>query len=384
MSRWSDDAFLDRLRAQTDPLADTAVAELEAMHGREAVNRIFKTLRVDEGEIPADAPEPFLRFCAATNVSLPDVDLAQLDRGGAVFLRHCFSCATVLLLSSLPNGYAAPCLTRILTISGDLGTHPYTRLLGVVQLLVDISQGHAFRAGGAATVSAQKMRLMHAGVRRIVPRFRPGYVERFGLPVNHEDMLGTIMGFSWLVIDGLRTLGAGLTPQEEEDFWQLWRTFARLMGIHPPAEPLDGSWVPTTIDEAAEFYRSYCRRQWAGPLENPDGVTLSRANLAMVQGLIPWWGKLLGLGMLPRLVMTELLGIQGMARVGLRPLPGHHFLRWLVSLVLRLTQHLADDTPGHLGERLGRLVFDEMIKAGRGGEVTFLIPADLADLRSLA
>jgi hypothetical protein len=156
------------------------------------------------------------------------------------------------------------------------------------------------------------------------------------------------------------------------------------MGIHPSGEPLDGGWVPATIDEAAEFYRSYCRRQWAGPLENPDGVKLSRANLEMVQGLIPWWGKLIGLGMLPRLVMTELLGVEGMARVGLRPLPGHRLLRGLVGLVLRLTQRLADDTPGHLGERLGRLVFDGMIRAGRGGEVTFLIPADLADLRSLA
>jgi hypothetical protein len=243
VSRWSDDAFLDGLRAQVDPLADAAVAELEATQGVEAVNRIFRTLRVDEGEIPADAPEPFLRFCAATNVELPGIDVEQLDRGGAVFFRHCFSCATVLLLSSLPNGYAAPCLTRILTISDDLGKHPYARLLGVVQLLVDISQSRAFRAGGAATVSAQKMRLMHAGVRRIVPRFRPGYVERFGSPVNHEDMLATIMGFSWLVIDGLRTLGAGLTPQEEEDFWQLWRTFARLMGIHASGEVLYGVWV---------------------------------------------------------------------------------------------------------------------------------------------
>jgi len=383
-SRWSDDSFLDSLRRQTDLLADTAVAALERDHGIAAVNRIFATLHADDRAIPADAPAPFLAFVEATRAVLPGLDEDRLDRGGAVFYRHGFSAAVVLLLSSLPNGYSAPCLSRILTVSGDLGAHPYKRLMGVLQLLVDISQARAFQPEGAATVAAQKMRLMHAGVRRVVPRYRPDYVERYGKVVNHEDMLATIMGFSWLVISGLRMLGAGLRPAEEEDFYYLWHTFARMMGIHPEGRREDASLVPATVAEAEVFYTAYARRHYVGAAANPDGVALSRVNLAMVESFVPWWGRLLGLGLLPRLVMTELLGEEGMRRVGIPPLPGHRLLGSAFSLLLRLLQDLADDSPGHLAERLGQLVFQDMIDKSRGGEVTFLVPDSLEAMRELA
>ncbi len=383
-SRFTDDSLLDSLRRQTDPLADSTVAALERDHGIEAVNRIFATLHADDRAIPEDAPAPFRAFVAATRSPLPGLDEDRLDRGGAVFLRHGFSAAVVLLLSSLPAGYSAPCLSRILTVSGDLGAHPYKRLMGVLQLLVDISQARAFRPDGAATVAAQKMRLLHAGIRRVVPRYRPEYVECHGPIVNHEDMLATIMGFSWLVIDGLRTLGAGLEPGEEEDFYYLWHSFARMMGIHPEGRPADDSWVPATVAEAAAFYAAYTRRHYTDAAANPDGVTLSRINLAMVKSFVPWWARLLGLGVLPRLVMTELLGEEGMARVGIAPLAGHRFLCAACSFSLRMLQDLSDHCPRHLGERLGRLAFQDMIDVSRGGEVTFLVPDSLAAMRELA
>jgi hypothetical protein len=383
-TRWSDDTFLDALRAQADPFADATVAELERDGGLPAVNRIFATLHADDRAIPADAPAPFRAFVAATRAPLPDLDQERLDRGGAVFLRHSFSSAVVLLLASLPDGYSAPCLSRILTVSGDLGAHPYKRLMGVLQLLVDISQARAFQPYGAATVAAQKMRLMHAGVRRVVPRYRPDYVGCYGPLVNHEDMLATIMGFSWLVIDGLRTLGAGLRPHEEEDFYYLWHTFARMMGIHPEGRPEDASMVPATVAEAGEFYASYARRHYVGADANPDGVALSATNLAMVESFVPWWGRLLGLGWLPKVVMTELLGDEGMQRVGMAPVTGHRLLTGGFSLLLRIFQDIADGCPAHIAERLGRLVFQGMIDVSRGGEVTFLVPDSLADMRRLA
>lgn len=383
-SRFSDDRFLDSLRRQTDALADAAVAELERDGGMPAVNRIFATLHADDRAIPDDAPAPFRAFVAATRAPLPDLDLARLDRGGAVFLRHGVSAAVVLLLSSLPQGYAAPSMTNILTVSNDLGAHPYKRLMGVVQLLVDISQARAFRPDGAATVAAQKMRLMHAGVRRVVPRYRPGHEEKYGPCVNHEDMLAVIMGFSWVVIDGLRTLGAALTPAEEEDFYYLWFVFARMVGIHPDGRPEDPSLVPATLAEAAAFYAAYSRRNYVDASANPAGVKLSRINLAMIEGMIPWWARLLGVGLLPRLVMTELLGADALRRVGIPPRTGHHLLCAVFSGMLRIFQRLADDAPGHLAERLGRLVFQGMIDTSRGGEVTFLVPDSLAAMRRLA
>ena len=68
---------------------------------------------------------------------------------------------------------------------------------------------------------------MHAGIRRFAPRLMPNYVETYrGQPVNLEDMLGTIMGLSLLVIDGMPKLGDALPVQEAEDYFYLWRAFA--------------------------------------------------------------------------------------------------------------------------------------------------------------
>ncbi len=306
-TKWSDDCFLDGLRQTGDPAADQTVLQLMAGREMGEIGAIFKMLGKNDSPFPDDVPPPLREFLDATSELPPDVDMARLRRGGEVFLRHAASCAVVLLAGSLPRGYAAPCLCEILSISRDLARHPYDRLMGVLQLLVDISQLGAFKPRGKAIITAQKLRLLHAGVRTLVPRLRPGYRERHGVPVNHEDMLATIMGFSYLVIDGLRRLRLDLSDAEAEDFYYGWRVYALLMGIHPDGKPRDMSYIPETIAEAAEFYSSYERRQDTGPRENPYGVALTVDNLKMMESLIPRPLRWLGLSRAPRIAMQEVL-----------------------------------------------------------------------------
>jgi hypothetical protein len=377
--KWSDDRFLDSLRQQGDPQADLAVRRL--MEGREVqtVNEVFKTLRADDAPIPDDAPAPFREFAEA-NRELPSwTDRGRLARGGEVFLKHASSAAVVMLASSLPRGYAAPCLCRVLSISRDLATHPYQRLMGVIQLLVNVSSKGAFGPDGRAVITAQKLRLLHAGVRTLVPRFRPGYEEKFGVPVNHEDMLATIMGFSYLVIEGIQRLGLRLSEAEAEDFYYLWRVYALMMGIHPEGKPDDDSYIPATVEEAGAFYDSYVRRHDTGPAENPYGLVLTQDNLDMMRDLIPRPLRLV-LGLAPRLSMSELMTPVEMARVGVQPVAGHGLLRAIFGLVMRVAQGLLDVVP--FSTRLATLIFQEMIDTSRDGVVEFCIPVNLMTLRS--
>ena len=377
--KWSDDRFLDSLRQQGDAQADLAVRRLMEEREVRAVNEVFKTLRADDAPIPDDAPAPFREFAEATR-GLPSwADRGRLARGGDVFLKHAFSSAVVMLASSLPRGYAAPCLCRVLSISRDLATHPYQRLMGVIQLLVNVSGKGAFEPDGRAIVTAQKLRLLHAGVRTLVPRFRPGYEERFGVPVNHEDMLATIMGFSYLVIEGLQRLGLPLSDAEAEDLYYVWRVYAQMMGIHPEGKPDDDSYIPASVEEAGQFYASFVRRQDAGPAENPYGLVLTQDNLAMMRDLLPKPLRLL-LGLAPRLAMSELMTPAEMARVGVRPVAGHGLLRAVFGLILRVAQGFLDVVP--FSTRLATLIFQGMIDTSRAGEVEFCIPVSLTTLRS--
>jgi hypothetical protein len=380
--RWSDDDFLDTLRASTDPAADAAVASLLADGRLADVGAVFRLLRANDTPLPATAPPPLQAFMASSAGLPPDLDRARLANGGAAFLRNALPSVVVLLASSLPRGYAAPCICEILSISKDLERHPFGRLMGVVQLLIDISDADAFEPAGRAVVTAQKLRLLHAGVRAIAARRRPHYRERFGPPVNHEDMLATIMGFSWLLIEGVRRLGLPLSDQEAEDLYYLWRVFALLMGITPPGRPHDFSWIPPGIADASAFYDAYVRRHDTTAERNPSGVVLTQDNLKMMSSMIWWPLRLAGLGLAPRIAMTELLTPDELARVGVRPLIGHHVAKAILALILRLGRDVGEHTS--FAARLSRLILQGMVDVDRRGEVAFSIPMSQADLRSAA
>ena len=381
-TRWSDDAFLDGLRRGADPLADAAVARLWSEGGKRAVTGVFAMLKDNACALPASCPPAITEFFAATS-DLPALDMTQLERGGRAFCDNALPAVVVMLASSLPRGYGAPCLNEILSISGNLRHHPYERLMGVVQLLVNISDHEAFGPGGRAIVTARKLRLLHAGVRALTREYRPGYEVRFGVPVNHEDMLATIMAFSYLVVDGLSRLGVPLPADDAQDFYALWRTFALLMGIHPEGRPHDGSLIPSSIDEAAEFYAAYVRRNdVAVGAPNPMGAALTRQNLVMMRHLLPWPMRLLGLGAAPRLCMTELMSAEELARVGLRPLPGHAALRAWLHRVLGLGQWAG--THATFAGRLAHAILQGMVAVDRRGEVEFSIPFSRLDLRGAA
>jgi hypothetical protein len=379
VSKWSDDAFLDGLRQAGDPLADAAVARLRDEGGSQAVARAFRVLQGNHTPLPADAPEALRTFMHDAGELPAGVDIQRLRDGGEAFLANALPSVVVLLASSLPRGYAAPCLTEILSISGDLDRHPYERLMGVVQLLVNISDGEAFLGDGRAIVTAKKLRLLHAGIRVLADEYRPDFRGRYGVPVNHEDMLATIMAFSYLLVVGVRRLGLPLADRHAEDLYYLWHVFARLMGIHPPGRPEDDSLVPANLTEAGEFYTAYVRRNNTMPDRNAYGVALTRGNLAMMRGLLPPLARLAGLGLAPRLCMTELMTAEELARVGFSPLPGHRLLKTVLTMVLRAGQWAGERDA--LVAKLAHLVLQGMVAVDRRGEVEFSVPFSRLDLR---
>ena len=53
-SKWSDDAFLDELRQQADPLADAAVARLIEEGGIQAANHAFQHMHANATDSEAE------------------------------------------------------------------------------------------------------------------------------------------------------------------------------------------------------------------------------------------------------------------------------------------------------------------------------------------
>jgi hypothetical protein len=415
-SRWSNDAFLDGLRQFGDAAADRCAVELSKTDNSAAVARaVFGRMTKNDERLPADAPAALRDFFSQTypwcdrcrQPALPSwVDRDRVIRGQTVFMERLVPSVLVLLCKSLPEGYAAAGATKILNISGELLAHTYHRLMGTLQLLVNVSSPQSFERPGVALLNAQQMRLLHAGVRsNVAPKVldrRGGagsyeaYLAQYGVPINQEDLLATIMAFSLLVVRGLRKLHVPLTDAEAEDFYYVWRVFAHLMGIHPPDDPADESHLPESLAEASDFYAAYCRRHYAGEtrwqgnwreqslMENPDGCALAERHLKMLATVLPEGeSRFLDLADITHIYVEMLIGEAACARVGIPRLEGHRLLRFLLTHLPRWWSLVWRRVNGGIHVQVSDWFLRTLLQASYKRGVVFTVPSTLEDLKAL-
>ena len=385
--KWADDQFLNGLRQQGDDEADECFAQLRDALQEKNFSELFQVLNTNDVIVPENMPNALHRFLNST-MKMPLVDARPIDgerltRGQRVFMTHALPAAMVLLLKSLPEGYAAPNLSRVLALSENLSQRPYRRLLGVLQMVINVSSVGGFDSTGKARVTVPKIRLLHAAVRKIVREHLKEYVTQYGVPINLEDMLGTVMGFSYLVITGIQQLKIGLSDDQAEDLYYLWRVFAQMMGIHPKGQPDSSEYVPRNLAEAQLFYDSYRRRHYVHALDNQEGVRLAASNLQMMNDLLPQTPlRRLGLRLLPRIYMEELIGREGCERIGIEPVRFLFMTKWLLKTFPPVWSRLWSvvdrvDPSDHLHENMSRVFFQGLINRELNGEVTFQIPDTL-------
>ncbi|WP_420149415.1 oxygenase MpaB family protein, partial [Spirosoma sp.] len=119
---------------------------------------------------------------------------------------------------------------------------------------------------GKAINRTLKIRLIHAGARWFT--LHSGrWNMAWGYPVNQEDMAGTNLAFSYIVLLGLRKIGTAVGEQEEEDYLHHINVVNWLNGV---ADDL----LPKNLREAYLLTRAISRRQFA-PSEAGVGLTRS-------------------------------------------------------------------------------------------------------------
>ncbi len=408
LTRWGDVAWLDTLRAHADPDGE-AVARALKPFGTAPTRAAFSAFRKGQRLFPADTPDVLLDFARSAFgyrdtigfTTLPAwADRERIRRGQDVFMTTAIPAVLVMLCKALPEGYAAPSMARILNLSGDLSKYPQHRLMGTLQLLLNVSSPGSFDPGGAGIVSGLEMRMLHAGVRANVAPTVMGeanlaaFRAQYGEPINQEDMIGTIIGFSLLVVDGLRTLGLGWSDQQAEDYYHVWSVFAHLMGVRTPATPPDGNAMPTTLDEARTFYAAYGRHyvgatSFTGDFRaqsiaaNPDGVKLADAHIRMLNLYVPKPLQMLLQDHIPRAYIHLLIGDVGCARIGIAPGKSVHELEQVLvtlpALLERVVGHTSKDTHVFLAE----LLFGALVQETFPNGVVFPTPTNVGDLLEL-
>jgi squalene cyclase len=352
---WNPD-FLSAMRSIGDTLGDSVIAEIFAT-GTDAVNDLLAKITRSDDPIPPGLPARAVAYFDETSALPPWADSEQIAIAEQMFVRTGWAVATGLFCSSLPQAYAAANGARVLMGTGGMTFHVERRVFETAQFIFDVLDRGAVGPVGRGLRAAQKVRLLHAAIRHLTLR-QPGWNLAWGVPLNQEDLVGTLMTFSCVVLDALTRLHVPFSNEEGEAFIHHWKVVGHVMGIDRrllPRDRHDG-------DRLMEQIRS---SQWS---HSPQGVALAAALVKMQQRFLPT--SLLD--DVPIAVMRDLAGDHC---ADLLSLPRANWTRHIVDFAMRF-----DGLPGiPVGEKLraevSHYLLEGLVNAFREGkQVKFRIP----------
>ena len=158
--------------------------------------------------------------------------------GSAFFAKHSEMIMSLLGLLSLPYCYTAANGAMVLYISGLIKKQTTKRLFDTAVFVWEVMGPYAFNSTGNAYREILKVRIMHAAVRYYTLQSGK-WDNAWGLPINQEDMAGTNLSFSLIVIRGLRRLGFHVSHADQTALMHVWAVIGYLSGLNEDLIPED-------------------------------------------------------------------------------------------------------------------------------------------------
>ena len=281
--KWTD-AQLDEMRNVGDPLADEVVADLFASTDADTAWQKMMCLDIvkDPKTLTGDLPLALKRFLQDTDKILEkfqrEENPSRAGRLDRLYRRCRPEVYFILGLYSLPASYAARKGVHVLFETGFVEKRPNLRVRQTAKMVENVMKLKGLEPGEPGMRSVQKVRLIHAAIRYLILHDKQKkWPADFGVPINQEDMAGTLLVFSFLIIDGLRKLGIWVRRQDKQHFMDTWAVIGRLMGVR---EEL----IPGSVKEAKALSKLIQKRQ----IEVGDeGLQMTHALLTMFEETLP-------------------------------------------------------------------------------------------------
>jgi hypothetical protein len=272
-----DDAYLDGLRAVGDPSVDRLVEDLARSGDVRAVSRVLRSLIDNDQPVPAELPDAMERWLEETAQVPAWVDQERMKRGCQLVIDHGPQVCLVLSTASLVFSYAGYPGVKVLTFSNRLDHDAYRRVGETAQFLLAVTTPGSLGEGGRGIRKIQKVRLLHASIRHLIEHSRRWDSAADGVPICQEDLVGTLLSFSWVVVESLRKLGLRVPDDEAEDYHYRWRVVGEMLGIDPAA-------IPPDLAASRELAEAIMRRSHR---HSEEGVLMTRALFEMHANSLP-------------------------------------------------------------------------------------------------
>lgn len=231
---------LDAMRQESDPAADELVRKC---FEDQKQNQLYHLLRTPEDHLrPGNPVSDF----ALTSRPIPAwYDADRLLRGQEFFKRYALAIMTLLGAKSLPFCYAASPGNKALYFTGKIRQTTGKRLVETAAFIIEVMKTGSLRVGAAGHIHINKTRLIHALARYHVLKSGQ-WNDAWGVPINQEDMAGTNLAFSFVILQGMMESGFPVGQQEMDDFLFVWKYVGYQMHLK---EQL----LPGTMAEAKEL-----------------------------------------------------------------------------------------------------------------------------------
>lgn len=215
---------------QGDVVADRMVEWMYSV-GMQTSHSLFeRALNRGIASVP-DAPAPLREFFQLCEQRPDWVDERLLKEGAAVFQQAGMSAYYVLRDAALMGGYQAAGFNKTLILTGALKGRASRRVAETMKWVNDVTATGGMQRFADGFKSTVHVRLVHAMIRRRVRGLPEWKADEWGLPVSQTDMAATYLGFSVVLLMGLRVMGMPVTRKQGRAVMHLWTYACWLMGV---------------------------------------------------------------------------------------------------------------------------------------------------------
>jgi hypothetical protein len=208
-------------------------------------------------------PNAVSEFIVRQNHLPNGTDIQLFNEGVGFFWKHYQVISLLLGTYSLPYCYAGANGAQVLWISERIKSNTFQRLEETGAFVFGIMQERDW-LNEVNLKRIAKIRLLHAAVRWFT--LHSGrWNDDWGHPVCQEDMAGTNLSFSYIIILGLRKLSLTVSDREEKAYLYFWNQVGEMLGLHPDL-------APKNMLEAYRLDKAIAKRQFK-PSEAGKGLT---------------------------------------------------------------------------------------------------------------
>ena len=268
-------AELSKYRALGDKEADEIINQIVDQNGISSLRQLMSFLS-DYQNLSFENQSPILQLFLSGNASLPVFyDKKKLIRSTDFYRGNQQNIALILGLYSLPYCYLGADGAKVLYMSERIKNDTYRRLTETGSFLKAVMNYDNWKSERIFSICL-KVRLLHATIRYFTLHSKQWNLA-WGYPINQEDMLGTNLAFSLVVLRGMEKLGYSVDKTYEDAYINTWNVIGFLLGIKQEI-------MPENYLEAVKIDKQIAERQFR---QSVEGQELTNSLIQVVRSFAP-------------------------------------------------------------------------------------------------